>query len=124
MLGSLHLSARRLDESRRYLIESLDIFEQSGDRSGMLLIIAGMALVYNEAGSKERFFRLAGAAERLAEETGTGLLNAPVEFLDFALPEKPTDPEGIRIWAEGRQMSAEEAIAYLRSLQQEEASTT
>jgi hypothetical protein len=50
----------------------------------------------------------------LAEETGSTLVQSPVEFLDYTIPDKPVDPEGIRIWDEGRRMTEEDAIAYVR----------
>ena len=114
MLASLHVNLGQYDEVERYALEALETFESSGDRSGILLTLAGFAIVYNQTGRKEHFLRVAGAAERLGEETGAALIDAPVEFLTYTIPEKPTDADGQRLWAEGRQMTAEEAIAYVR----------
>ena len=115
MLASLNVNLGRYDEVERYALEALAIFERSGDRSGILLTLAVAAILYDQTGRREQFLRVAGAAERLAEETGASLIDAPVEFITYTIPEKPADADGQRLWAEGRQMSAEEAIAYVRA---------
>jgi hypothetical protein len=57
---------------------------------------------------------LGGAIERLRDDTGAGIADTPVEFLDYGLPDLPTDEGEKRIWAEGRLLSTEEAVALAR----------
>jgi tetratricopeptide (TPR) repeat protein len=114
LLATLNFNINRLDAVQTHLGHALEWFTKAGDRSAIVLIIAGYALLADKHGDREGFYRLAGAAERLAEETGSSLVDAPVEFLDYTLPERPKDAEGQRLWAEGRQMTADEAIAYVR----------
>jgi len=51
--------------------------------------------------------------QRLRDESGAGLADVPVDFVDYALPEKPTDDQAaLKLWDHGSRMSTEEAIAY------------
>ena len=112
MIGSLELGTNDLDSVDGNFRESLGIFARARDQSGILLLLAGFAILANRRGQTERFVRLGGAVERLREETGAGLADTPVDFLEFALPERPTDAADLKIWGEGRRLSTEEAIAY------------
>jgi tetratricopeptide (TPR) repeat protein len=114
MLGSLNLTAGRLDKVDQYLDEAIQIFSRAGDRSATMLLLALSAVLAHRRGQTERFLMLGGAGERLREETGAGLADTPLEGLDYALPERPTDPDQLRVWQRGRQLTDEEAISYLR----------
>jgi hypothetical protein len=64
----------------------------------------------------ERAIRLAGAADRVEEEVGTGLLvsdaavSKRLRGLRGLLPPAESDP----LFAEGRAMSMEQALAYAK----------
>jgi hypothetical protein len=90
----------------------MEIFIKSGDQSGILLSIAAFATAAERSGEIERATRLGGAAERLRDETGTGLVDSPVPFLQDYLPARPATPELMKIWEEGRRLSTDDAIEY------------
>jgi hypothetical protein len=52
---------------------------------------------------------------RLRASTGTGLLDAPVDVIQFVMPTVPTDPIELREWEIGERMSPEEAAEYALS---------
>jgi len=114
MVASLQVSRNRIDDVDRHLTEALDMFVAARDESGILLVLSLYAIVADRRNNRERFLRLGGAIERLREETGAGLADAPVEFLDYSLPEMPANPDEQRIWAEGKRLSAEDAVALVR----------
>lgn len=111
MIGSLRMRDDP-ETSEPYMREALTIFRDSGDRSGILLLLGAYAILADRAGERERAARLGGAVERLRQETGAGILDAPIEFVEYTPPGRPTDAEGIRWWEEGARMSTEEAVAY------------
>ncbi|MEO6349332.1 MAG: AAA family ATPase [Candidatus Limnocylindrales bacterium] len=95
-----------------YFKEALQIFSGSRDSTGVLLTLAAIAVLAFKEGNPGRFNILGGAVERLRNETGAGLVDAPLEFVDFTVPDKPTDPTGLSQWESGARMSTEEAVAY------------
>ena len=114
MIGSLSIGQDRLDEAMEHLPRALDLFVAAHDDSGILLVLALYAVAADRRGNRERFLRLGGALTRLRDDTGAGIADTPVEFLDFGLPEMPVSDEEQRIWAEGRLLSTDEAVALAR----------
>ncbi|CAN5703874.1 hypothetical protein BH24CHL5_BH24CHL5_05300 [soil metagenome] len=113
MLASLAAGEHDLDGLEQNLRESMAIFAGARDQAGVLLNLAGFAWLAELRGDMERHHRLAGAAAAMRAQTGYGLIDTPVEFADFSIPDKPTDdPEAVRQWEAGAQMSADEAVAY------------
>jgi predicted ATPase/class 3 adenylate cyclase len=111
MIGSLRVRNDPPEEVEPYFREALAIFAQARDQSGILLLLAAYSVLADRAGQTERFYRLGGSIERLREESGAGLIDVPVDFLDYAIPERPTDDaDAMRLWEEGRRLSTEEAI--------------
>jgi predicted ATPase/class 3 adenylate cyclase len=111
MIGSLRVRDDPPEETEPYFREALSIFAAARDQSGVLLLLAAYYVLASRAGQTERSHRLGGAVERLREESGAGLADVPVDFIDYALPERPTDdPEAMRVWEEGRRLSTEESI--------------
>ena len=93
--------------------ESLEIFLALNDRIGIQFNLVGFGVLAIEANQRKRASRLGGAIESLRSATGAGLINSPLEFVDFSLPVKPTDDgEELAWWEEGKRMSAEEAAHY------------
>lgn len=116
MIGSLRMRDDPPAVVEPYYREALGIFARARDSSGILLLIGAYAILADRAGETDRFQRLGGALERLRSETGAGLIDTPVDFLEINLPERPTnDPEGLRIWEEGSRLSTEEAISFALS---------
>jgi tetratricopeptide (TPR) repeat protein len=113
MLGLIDATEKQLNGAAKRFREGLDIFIGSGDRGGILILIADFAILASQRGEQERYWRLCGAvnAERL--RTGTDLILSPINEIKWQMPEHPADDtdEG-RWWAEGERLSTEEAIAY------------
>ena len=113
MIGSLRVRVDPPEVVEPYFREALTIFAQARDQSGILLLLAAYSILADRAGQSDRFTRLGGAIERLRSESGAGLADVPVEFLDYALPERPSDdPQALRIWEEGSRLSTEDAVEF------------
>lgn len=103
----------RADEGEAALREAMGIFLPSDDRSALALLIADLSILAESRGEIERALRLAGAAESVEEEIGTGLLRSDttvakrLQKVRTRLPGPQAEP----LLAEGRTMSAEEALA-------------
>ena len=111
--GGLLGRVNDLDGIEPLLRESLQIFLAANDRSGIQFSLVGFAFVADGRGQRKRLSVLGGAVESLRQVTGAGLIDSPLEFVDFALPVKPiADAEALRWWQEGTRLSAEEASAY------------
>lgn len=112
MLGLLDATEGHVDDADARFREGLDIFIQSGDRGGILILVADFAILASKRGDTERYWRLSGAvnAERLM--TGADLILSPISQIEWQVPDTPAaGSEPARLWAEGERMSAEEAIA-------------
>ena len=112
MLTLYAIAQGELDAAIEYAIEALTTFRRSSDLSGQILSAYDFALIAARRGERERELRLAGAVDTLGRQAGVGVMNDAFEILDWRLPEEPADEEGKRWWAEGAQMSAEQATDY------------
>jgi tetratricopeptide (TPR) repeat protein len=117
MIGSLRVRDEPPHVVEPYFREALGIFAQARDQSGVLLLLAAYSLLADRAGQTDRFLRLGGAIEKLREQSGAGLADVPVDFLDYSLPDRPTDPGALSIWDKGRLLSMEEAISFALDMQ-------
>jgi predicted ATPase/class 3 adenylate cyclase len=106
----------RPEEAEASLKEAMGIFLGSDDRSALALLLADLAILAESVGDVGRAIRLAGAADRVEEEVGTGLLvsdaavSKRLRGLRGLLPPAEADP----LFAEGRAMSMEQALAYAK----------
>jgi len=107
---------RRPDQAAASHREAMAIFLGSDDRSAVALLLADLAILAESVGDVERAIRLAGAAEGVEEEVGTGLLvsdaavSKRLRGLRGLLPPAEADP----LFAEGRAMSMDQALAYAK----------
>ena len=106
----------RSEEAEAALREAMGIFLPSDDRSALALLVADLSILAESRGEVERALRLAGAAERIEEEIGTGLLvsdttvSKRLRKLKARLPAAEAEP----ILAEGRRMTVDEALAFAK----------
>src|SRR5918996_43090 len=106
----------RSEEAEPALREAMGIFLPSDDRSALALLVADLSILAESRGEVERALKLAGAAERIEEEIGTGLLvsdttvSKRLRKLKARLPAAEAEP----ILAEGRRMSVDEALAFAK----------
>jgi tetratricopeptide (TPR) repeat protein len=113
MLAGLELRQGRLEVANDQLLESLHIFSEARDISGILFNLAAFVLIASERGDLERANRLGGAVETLRSSSGAGLIDEPPDFINFSIPKRPTDdPQAEAWWDQGGHMSPEEATAY------------
>jgi predicted ATPase/class 3 adenylate cyclase len=116
MLALSQLGQRRFAEAGVTAREALRYFYDSGDLSGLILVLDDLSIEALGAGDLERSGRLWGAARHLQLSTGTGL----AEYVEqnnalFGVP-TPRDrlaPDVLeRLSAEGAAWPLDEAIAY------------
>ncbi len=112
MTGSLRSRDEDLDSVEPYFREALEIFAAARDASGITLVLVAFALVAHRRRQTERVNRLGAAIERLRAETGAGLVDAPLEFIEYSIPERPSDEVGRKQWDEGARLTTEAAVAY------------
>jgi hypothetical protein len=109
----------RYQQAEEELRECLDVALELGDLAGVALDLdrLGQATVALE--HPERAVVVAGAASRLRESLGGGLTvesgRWETEHPRDAARRLLTDSEIDRAWAQGRAMSLEDAVAYVRT---------
>jgi predicted ATPase/class 3 adenylate cyclase len=113
ILGGIHLRAGRIEESTRLLRESVEIFAAASDKTGILLNLAAFLFIAQTTADRTRELRLAGVANKLRAETGTGLLDAQIDVFQYVKPTLPMSSEEQREFDDGARMSAEEAADYV-----------
>ena len=112
VVAQLQVREGDVDGAEKAVRESLRLFVEANDQGGILLNLAAFVLIARRRGQKVRELRLAGAAVKLRALTGTGLLDVPVDVIQFTMPTRPDSPAEQREWDAGARMSAEEAAAY------------
>ena len=116
LLATYYIRLERDDEAERLAREALSLFAEASDPTGVVLLLLDFALLASRRGEAERHWRLAGAADRLLKETGVGLGDISVEFLDWQRPvREDADNAGARAWDEGAALTTEEAVTYALS---------
>jgi hypothetical protein len=112
-LGVSDLTAGEFASARAYLTETLTTFAESGDRSGMVLVLDAFGSLEAASGDLERGVRLRGASEALGRTSGTELGNLSRRYAAYANPVEFVSAElAERLLREGRGMSPDGAIAY------------
>jgi predicted ATPase/class 3 adenylate cyclase len=110
MRGLYLLSSDRA-EMRRSLEEALPLFTEIDDKSGYALIFDAFAALYFTEGDVERAVRLAGYADATERSTGTGLAKMNRDFAGFYPRALIADPATAAKYAEGQQLTVEQATA-------------
>ena len=101
------------DEAFRHALRH---FAEAGDITGQALIVDDFATLALASGDKERGIRLWGAARRIQQTLGTGLVQAQINSSGTAWiepgPDDATPERRAELEAEGRSWTLEEALAY------------
>ena len=108
MIGLYNLTIDRA-RMRQVLEEALPLFTEIEDKSGYALIFDAFAALFWTEGDVQRALRLAGYASATEASTGTGLARINRESADFYPATLTSDPELAAAFAEGQQLSVEEA---------------
>jgi predicted ATPase/DNA-binding winged helix-turn-helix (wHTH) protein len=117
-LGKLGLVLVRMghwDEAARYLRESLSVQRDVGERWYLSLSVEGLAQWLTAQGRHERAARLFGAGEALREAVGAAVLVLYRNGYEQAMADLKSglgEERLAALWAEGRAMALEQAVAY------------
>jgi hypothetical protein len=95
---------------RRLLEEALPLFTEAEDKSGYALVFDALGAWFWIEGDVKRAVRLAGYAAATEASTGTGLAKMNREFAGFYPATLTSDPELADAFAEGQQLTLEQAI--------------
>jgi predicted ATPase/class 3 adenylate cyclase len=106
-LGLSYVRTTQLDRGRAALEESLQIFAQAHDVSGIVLLLDDFAELADAEGDPQRAIRLTGAARALTASSGVTLATAVNPSLERVPPDQRE-----AAWAEGQAMTVEQAVAY------------
>jgi hypothetical protein len=112
ILAGIHLRRERVDDAQGLLKESIEIFVAASDKTGILLCLAAYLFIAQLRGQRIRELHLAGTILRMRAETGTRLIDAPIDVFQFVLPTEPEDEAEKREFDAGARMNAEEAADY------------
>jgi predicted ATPase/class 3 adenylate cyclase len=97
------------------LAEALRIFGEASDVTGYVLVMDAVAFLASRTGDHQTAARLSGAVADLERRTGTGL-GAPNRDISGWEPEVlRDDPATAAAYAEGTQLSPEDAVAAARA---------
>jgi predicted ATPase/class 3 adenylate cyclase/Flp pilus assembly protein TadD len=113
-LGSVYRLLGNTEAAGEAHRQALEIFVEVGNPTGIAMVLEEIAMLETIDGRHERALRLAGAASALKDATGGG---APQELMrtaeSFEQSRRSLDPQTAeRAWADGREMSADKAVAY------------
>ncbi|MFN2589724.1 MAG: adenylate/guanylate cyclase domain-containing protein [Actinomycetota bacterium] len=111
-LGGIEHRDGRFDAAAAAFRDSLRIFAEVDDVTGILFNLEGLATLALGGGDAERGIKLAAAAAMLRVESGTGLTDPVEEARIKELVEGLDTAEVARIRAEGERMSRDEAVAF------------
>src|SRR6266446_4378524 len=113
LTGVTQYKRGRFEESRRAFTESLALFLEDHDISGLALVASDLAELSAAEGDDERRALLTGIADTFARRSGTGLLDNFEEQEKRWLP-RDVPAELRSALARGLAMKEAEAIAYLQ----------
>jgi tetratricopeptide (TPR) repeat protein len=105
----MRIQLAQWDAARADLGEAMSIFGATQDVSGYALVLDGFASLEWRVGDRQRAMRLAGAAAALQDVTGVGLAARNRVVTSF-YPEQVTEPDLVAAYAEGKDLSPQEAI--------------
>jgi predicted ATPase/class 3 adenylate cyclase len=112
-MGALYQLQSDPAAMRRALEEALPLFTEIEDKSGYALIFDAFAALYWTQGDAERAVRLAGFANATERSTGTGLAKMNRDFAGFYPATLLEDPAFAAAYAEGQQLTVEQATALV-----------
>ncbi len=102
--------------AREQLLRALDIFEGMLDLSALTLIFESLGLNALRRGDKLTAAKLAGAAQRIKEDTGVAITEVPMNrYEDFDDLLQSDDVTTRTAFEEGMEMSLEEVLLLARS---------
>lgn len=116
-LGIDAMEAGEFDAARSWLRESLSLFAEASDISGITVLIGEMADLATGQGTPDRAVTLRGAASALQASSGTDLAESLGADLEARLEVSGQLPDDAarEAWQRGLAMTRDEAVAYALS---------
>lgn len=115
-IGLAAVGLGKLERARSALEQALDLFGGAGDLTGIALVLNDFALLEMQEGEHERATRLRGAALKVEQQSGGGLVSNYDAYLPWKMEETlrraVTDAVYEKLLAEGDSMSIDQAVAY------------
>lgn len=113
-LAEISFEQGDLGDARSKLAEALELFWQLGRRRAIATALAGLAGLNAKEGHPQACLRLAGAVEALVESSGFQLQGVnPQDFQRYLEQARAgVGDEAAKLYAEGRAMPLEDAVAY------------
>ena len=115
-IGLAAVGLGKLERARSALEQALDLFGGAGDLTGIALVLNDFALLEMQEGEHKRATRLRGAALKVEQQSGGGLVSNYDAYLPWKMEETlrraVTDAVYEKLLAEGDSMSVDEAVAY------------
>ena len=99
------------DAARRSYEEALAIFRETNDMTGYALVLDGIAVVEWGLGDRDRAMKIAGAAAEITNVQGMGLAQINRQTSQFYPEDMLSEQELAEAYAQGRQLTADQAIA-------------
>jgi predicted ATPase/class 3 adenylate cyclase len=100
-----------LARSRDNYLQALEIFRETEDVTGYALVLDGIAALDWREGNEQRAMRLAGASATITDVSGIGLARVNRDAAQFFPQDLQERAEFADVYAEGRRLSVEEALA-------------
>jgi hypothetical protein len=110
LVGIAEIAAGDTDAAVPFIRESLGMWVQAGDVSGIVILLLDAALLARTRGDEACSWMLLGAEERLRKESGAGIGEEPVEFPGLTPRRRPASDEELGWFHEGAELSTEAAI--------------
>lgn len=110
LVGVTEIAAGDPDAAVPFIRESLEMWVQAGDISGIVILLLDAALLARTRGDESCSWMLLGAEERLRKESGAEIGEAPVEFPSLTPRRRPASDEERHWFDEGATLSTEAAI--------------
>jgi predicted ATPase/class 3 adenylate cyclase len=103
----------RLQEAVRSAVEALQVFNETGDVSGISVMLVELSAAAQSTGAPEPVWRLRGAGVALSNRFGVAWDDSVVELLGLPPLVRPTDDaDAQRAWDAGAAMTLDEAVRY------------
>jgi tetratricopeptide (TPR) repeat protein len=113
-LAIARLVGERYQEAGALFGESLGVFTAAQDRTGILMNVAAISQVVMRTGDEAVAWRLVGAADRMKDEIGVGLLDEALSVEGFSFRIRPETIQEEREFAAGHTLSDETAVELAR----------
>ena len=116
-LGEVEIACKEPRQARVWLIRSLDLRHDAGERFGIARTFDRLGSLAALCSEPERALKLVGAADRILQDLG-GRTPAEQQKLDQWLPplrDRVGNEASDAAWTEGRAMTVDDAVAFAHS---------